>query len=1230
LYTIAYPPTTLPTNNYTEQTVWVQIHGTNNQPSLLLCSVYINPDSTTHLQLLSHQLTTAKQTSPRILIGGDFNAKHQLWGSPPRSFASNPAYKRGEHTINFATNHQLFILNDGSPTYQHPTGIQSHIDLTLATPQLHPNITNWSVQQQHNVGTDHDPILMFINFDTTTENDQPRATWNFQGNWTEYQHQLEIQLNRWSQQLDHNQPINTIYEQFTNAIHQAAHNSIGTKVTKHKPKPWWKKSLNKYVYTARKHYRKWRKTKKPADRIQWQQSNAVKRKAINTAKKVYTNQLSKQLNTSTPTTFWKQWSKITKTPATKKLPILQHNNQHITNIETKLELLNNNFIKPPQHPPQLDHQFHQQIETYITNIDNDDMKSPLNQTNLNAPITINEIQQATKRLKNNKAMGPDNIHNQLITNGGPIMHQSLQQLFNISLNQGILPTQWKMANICAIPKPSRDPTKVTNYRPISLLSCVGKLMERVLSFRLTNYLQQHQLITKHQHGFQPNKRTTDLLTYFVESIYKSFDLKSATHAAFLDISKAYDSVWRNGLIFKLHQQFHLRGKLYKWLTDFLQNRWCRVHNNQHYSTWQQPTVGVPQGAVLSPILFIMYINDIPSTITNTTRIGMFADDIALWTPPEPKYSLTRITNNLQQDLDNIFSWSTKWKLLFNPNKCSIITFTKLRTVPPPNLQLNNTQIPTTTDSAKYLGIWFDPKLTWNQHITKTKLKATKRILQLSQFTGINWGITYKTILHLYKTIVLPILDYGCFLWDGSKHTSKLNTIQNKAIQLATGSFCTTPTESNNILAALLPLDIRRIKFSTQNLARAMRAPATNHLHTSWINWLTYHPPNQNWNTKYKHSINSPLTRAFKYAKQLQLPDIQCHPTIEPSFWEPTHFNTIKLTPQLQREHQQNKNQLIVFTDGSCHPNPGTASIGVYSPGTSTIPTYNQSKLIGKRISIDTCELQAIQSALQLIYIKHYYLRTPHISIFSDSQFCVKLCNNEFKPKYWIHANLCHQIINTINNIQPTTVSITKIKAHNNNFGNEMADELANQAQHQHYQIQHLPKNTNVPYTIAKTEINTATHKYWQQRWNHPTTKGRSFWHQQPTIPTHIDQHLSQLSKSDCSLITRLRTTHIPLKHHLQTHMHQTNGLCDQCNQQETIQHFLLQCPKYQQHRQAMLHHINKIHPTFSNQLPITISNLLYPSTNISTAKQLQILQTVAFYCKQTERFSPPYYVPTTT
>ena len=596
---------------------------------------------------------------------------------------------------------------------------------------------------------------------------------------------------------------------------------------------------------------------------------------------------------------------------------------------------------------------------------------------------------------------------------------------------------------------------------------------------------------------------------------------------------------------------------------------------------------------------------------------MFADDIALWTPPNTRKSLPRLINNLQQDLNKILQWSTKWKLLFNPNKCIAITFTKSPTIPIPNFTFNNICIPRTNKSTKYLGIWFDPKLSWKEHITKIKHKALKRLLQISQLTGINWGLTYKTIIHLYKTLVLPILDYGCFLWHSSSYASQLNSIQNKAARLATGSFFTTSIESNNILTSLLPLDIRRIKYSMQNLARAMRTPSSNHLHTSWNNWLKYHPPHQNWTSKYNYSINSPLTQAFKYSTELNLPDIRCHPQIEPTIWKLVYFDTIQ-KPLFDTHH------LTIFTDGSCHPNPGKGSIGIYSPGINTIPTFHISKFINNRTTINICELQAILTALQHIEHQQYHLKTKHIFVYSDSQFCVDLCNNKFQPKQWIYADLSHKISSIINNIQPTTISITKIKAHSNIYGNEMADYFAN-LRHQKYSPQHCSTNKNVSFLTAKAEIQSAITKLWQQRWSNPSTTGRSFWKYQPRISFNVDPLLSNLTKSDCSIISRLRTTHIPLNHHLYTYVKKTNGLCINCSTPETIQHFLFECPLYQSQRQSMFNYIKRINPLFSTNA-LQIQQLLYPS-HLSISNQIKILQTISCYCKQTQRFIPPYWVP---
>ena len=293
---------------------------------------------------------------------------------------------------------------------------------------------------------------------------------------------------------------------------------------------------------------------------------------------------------------------------------------------------------------------------------------------LNCNITIDEVNNAIRSIGIWKAMGPDDIHNYMLKYYGNMISKTLLYLFNWSYNIGYFPKIWKKCNITPILKPGRNSLYCKNWRPISLLSCTGKLLERVIATRLLYYCRINKLITPNQAGFQQKLKTEDLLLRLTENAYEAIKNQSVLYTVLLDISSAYDCVWRKGLLYKLRQDFKLKGKIYWLLDSYLKDRLGRVVINGIKSNWKEYRIGVPQGSCLSPLLFIIYINNIGKNIDKQVNIGQFADDICLWISPHNKNikDMEISQNKLQNAINSINNWCNTWKMSLSPNKQNIL------------------------------------------------------------------------------------------------------------------------------------------------------------------------------------------------------------------------------------------------------------------------------------------------------------------------------------------------------------------------------------------------------------------------------------------------------------------------------------------------------------------------------------------------------------------------------
>ena len=236
-----------------------------------------------------------------------------------------------------------------------------------------------------------------------------------------------------------------------------------------------------------------------------------------------------------------------------------------------------------------------------------------------ADIDSDTLIRIVKFLKRGKVPGPGNIHNEVLRLGTTTsLFYHLARLFTSSIQLGCIPTAWKLATLRMSLKPDKLPSLTTSYRPISLISSIMKLFERVIEHRLRSYLEDIGFINKYQSGFRQSKSTDDHVFRLSQSVMESFNRGEHVVAPFLDVEKAFDNVWHDGLRNKIFM-LDLPTKMTRWLSDYLVGRVIQVNVNGFLSDKSSRVTGVPQGSVLSPLLFLVYVNDLPNLTTDKTR-----------------------------------------------------------------------------------------------------------------------------------------------------------------------------------------------------------------------------------------------------------------------------------------------------------------------------------------------------------------------------------------------------------------------------------------------------------------------------------------------------------------------------------------------------------------------------------------------------------------------------------
>ncbi len=280
-------------------------------------------------------------------------------------------------------------------------------------------------------------------------------------------------------------------------------------------------------------------------------------------------------------------------------------------------------------------------------------------------------------------------------------------------------------------------------------------MERCIHMHLYKYITDNNILTPLQSGFVKGDSTINQLTYIYNDICKALDDGKEVRAVFCDISKAFDRVWHRGLIIKL-SSMGVTDNLLSWFKSYLSDRKQRVVYSNASSEWSNVNAGVPQGSILGPLLFLIYINDIVQTINS--KIRLFADDTSLYIiVDDPSESATK----LNEDINTIHQWSQNWLVTFNPSKTESMIFSKKKNKPHhPNRYMNNTVINLVTEH-KHLGLTFSDDGKWIAHISNCLDKAWQRIgiLRSHKFT-----LTRSSLERLYITSIRPLLEYGNIVW----------------------------------------------------------------------------------------------------------------------------------------------------------------------------------------------------------------------------------------------------------------------------------------------------------------------------------------------------------------------------------------------------------------------------------------------------------------------------------
>ena len=832
------------------ENIWVEIQSTKNK--YLLGLFYRPPESISdYWNEFENVIEKASEENLDIIITGDLN------------------YDILKANINNPLSRILNKFNMQNVITQ-PTRVTNTssrcIDLIITN--HHAIIADTNVLPPFH--SDHCTVTAEITFKTYKTQAYKKTIWKYeQANL----HSIQTKMDSfdWSF-ISNDDNMNLINEKFNDILISTAEEFI-PKVTftvRPNDKPWMDGVIRKNM---RQRDRLYHKAKNKKTEHHWQRYRDKRNEVIQMirdAKKSYMQKLQDKL--ADPNLPSKNWYKIAndvtkmKNKSNPPPPLIQNGKPNIHPID-KAQVLNNHFAN-------------------ISTIETD---KEINE-NLNIPdfslnsitVTEQDVKDQLTNLNSNKPGGPDEIMPRLIKTFNTSLIKPLTLLFNRSLQLGQVPNQWKMSNVSAIFKGKGSENDPSNYRPISITSCIGKILEKIIFKYLYNYLQENNILTKYQSGFRPKDSTVNQLLEIYHTIIENLDNQKDIKFIFCDVSKAFDKVWHKGLLHKL-RKYGISGNMLNWLNSYLSGRQQRVKNEGFYSTWLSTNAGVPQGSVLGPYLFLLYINDITENIK--TNIRLFADDTSLYTVIENEDSI----HLLNEDLREIARWADDWLIILNPTKTKSMTFTRKHENNWPEAVFNNIIIED-EKSHTHLGITLSSDATWGEHIQNIYNKAAYR---LNIMRMLKYDLDRKSLNRFYISFIRPMLEYGNILWDNctKQQSDLLESIQLDAARIITGLRKGTNHDMLYAELGISSLASRRQDAKLIQFFKILNNEAPSYIDEIIRNFKTHNNEYNLRNTNLRH----PTPSTTSYQKSFFISTIDLWNNIDPELKNCTSLYSFKST-----------------------------------------------------------------------------------------------------------------------------------------------------------------------------------------------------------------------------------------------------------------------------------------------------------------------------------------------
>lgn len=786
---------------------------TNDSNPTTYASIYIPPRKMTAKRMKRGLKNLLNQLPKPFILLGDFNAHLTEWGS----FKND---RWGKAMLELINENKLKLLNNGSSTkisINHTS--MSAPDLTIASNDYVSGLT-WETDIDSR-GSDHFPILMKT--DSNPQNRKQKPRWKLdKANWKQFRTELITKL-----PIEEEHSISKI----TKTIFEAASNSIPKtrETTKKQKVPWWNNEVKACIRKRRKALRRLRackntNTKRISLVVDLRRSHYTAHKTIKIAKRESWEKFLNSINdNSDPKELWRKMNLLGGKRIINKISLTDGDNI-VTDDATIAERLSNYFYdqsatngypsdfkmtKAKQEEIQINHDLDYNVHKY------------------NKPFSLEELTVAITEAKG-KATGVDEISYDIIRKLPAQTLISLLEEYNRIWSKGAIPISWKTGIVKPISKGGLNKHTEANYRPITLLSCLGKILEKMVNRRLITELEDKKRLNDNQFAFRPGKSADDYFIELENIINNAKQQEKHIECALLDISKAYDRAWRKPILTQI-KKWNIEGNMARYITDFLSNRSFQVEVGSTRSDPKIQENGIPQGATLSVTLFLIAMNSIFDEIDDATRwkhrqnriegvkILVYADDIVIIAIGQVK---KRLREKLQKIVDVVVKWADNIGFRIAPQKSKVIHICDLKRHKRSlcKIKIYDEEVPH-VQSAKILGVRIDSKMCFKKHIIELAKDIKLRCNLIRAIGGRYRGANRRTLLRIFNSLITSKIMYGAHLYfDGNeKKIQPLAAQYNQTIRTITGAFRTCSVTDILAEAGVLPL-VKMLKLNTINKA----------------------------------------------------------------------------------------------------------------------------------------------------------------------------------------------------------------------------------------------------------------------------------------------------------------------------------------------------------------------------------------------------------------------------